>query len=221
MVKKQKSRSAVIVIPHVDDDFFSCWSVMSDPTYTDLKIVRCTTNERQENRAKIYEILKTPEYKGWVNPNLQVVNLFDPLPKDGELNQVSRKDVTTALDAIFSKDWIDELYFPAYSHHQDHEMVFKCCMSALRMRRSLQVRSMFKYTYMYHNLGDESCIYKPMTMLQVNHQVHILRKMNQLDTILDEKSVNSVDALKNDAIKHGKMINCQAAERFIPIRVVI
>lgn len=220
MVKK-KSKSAMIIIPHVDDDIFSCWSVMSSQDYTDLKIVRCTTNDRQESRAKIYEILKTPEYKGWVNPNMEIVNLMDPLPNDGELNKCSRRVITTALDKLFTQSTIDELYIPAYSHHQDHEMLFKCCLSAIRMRSSLKVKSMFKYIYMYHNLGDESCIYKPMTLLQVNHQVHVLRKMNQFDPILDENSVNSVEALKADAIKHGLMINHQAAERFIPIRVII
>jgi hypothetical protein len=74
---------------------------------------------------------------------------------------------------------------------------------------------------MYHNLGDDSCVFKPMSLLQVNHQVHILRKMHLLDPILDEKSVNSTDLIKADAIKYGKMVNQQAAERFIPIRIII
>lgn len=214
---------AVIIIPHVDDDFYSCWSIMSDTTYDRVEVVRCSTNKNQETRAKIYTDLMTdPKYDGWVNKNLVVTKLMDKLPQDGNMSLTPMRDMITALDKIFTTgDKIEHLFIPAISHHQDHEYLSKCCMAALRYRSSLIVESVFKYTYMYHNPGEDSCVYKPMTKLQSNHRSYILNKMNEYDNILSGDSVNSTKFLRSNDISNGLQINRQAAEKFIPVRVII
>lgn len=216
-------KTAVILIPHVDDDLFSCWSIMSDKSYDKVIIYRFTNDKRQTERAKIYDMLKLDPYSEWVNPNLEVRNATgdNPLYPDGELNKVDKKELTSLIDKIVTSERIDELYFPAVSHHQDHEALNHAAKASLRTRRSLKVVSSYEYIYMYHELWHAAVAYKPMTKEQVEHRTELINLMNTYDTIIDNDSLVSTIVIENDSTRNGRLINHYAAERFIPYVTVI
>jgi LmbE family N-acetylglucosaminyl deacetylase len=217
-----KKKVAMIIIPHVDDELFSCWSILTDKSYDKIIIVRCTTGDAQEARLKIYDELRnSPDKKDWLNSNIVFVNLFKVLATDGRFSsEYAESVVVTALDRVLQSEPITDLFYPASSHHQDHHYLNRCVRAAIRVRSSLKIKSIYEYVYAYHQLDESGSVYHPMTAEQLNQLMWVLERIHlEYCPILDDDSITSLKVVRADAERYGRIINVEAADRFIPIRV--
>ncbi len=68
---------------------------------------------------------------------------------DGQLDTMPRYEIISRLDGILDRGY-DQIYFPYASHHQDHQVVYESCFSALRQgarKNNPSLAAMYEYTY--------------------------------------------------------------------------
>lgn len=212
-------KRACIIIPHIDDDIYSCWSILSDKSYDEIVIVKVTQGAHQLKRETIHNLLMTdPDHYG-LNHNIRIEWLFgsrENSPEDGKTQLRPDLDYVTRLDKYTSQNFA-EFYYPSMSHHQDHALINRTCLAALRARSNRGVNKVFEYTYMYNYDTERAVCYKSMMPEDLIHKLMLLKDMNEYDPILDEYSVNSVDYVKQANLNFGLECNRFAAEKFILI----
>lgn len=215
-------KQACIIIPHIDDDIYSCWSVLSDMSYDKIVIVRCSSGPDQESRLTFHDRLVNAPSEFVLNPNIECVDLFGEFeknPLDGCIGKIDKRVLVTALDRFTSRKF-DEFYYPGRSHHQDHDVLNQCCLAALRPRKSNKVLKAMEYTYMYNHRDKDARIYRMMTIDQLNRKMEFLDLINLKCNIYGDPndcivSVNSREYVEQLNRTFGIEKNGYAAELFI------
>lgn len=210
-------KRACIIIPHIDDDIYSCWSILSDKSYDEIVIVKVTQGAHQLNREAIHNLLMTDPDRYGLNHNIRIEWLFgnrEESPEDGNAQSIPDFEYVTRFDKYTSQDFT-EFYYPSMSHHQDHVLVNRACLAALRARSSMRLKNAYEYTYMYNYDTERAVCYKPLNGDELDYKLKCLKDMNDFDSILDEYSVNSLDYVERSNRNFGTECNQFAAEKFI------
>lgn len=213
-----KKKTACIIIPHIDDDIYSCWSILCDKSYDEIIVVKCTTGEHQRNRVIIHDRLQEEPEMYNLNPHIKIKWLFgseDDTPQDGLLNKVHDVKLVSELDK-YVQSGIEEFYYPSDSHHQDHHKINKACKAALRPRESFKIKKAYEYTYMYNHSREDAVSYKAMTYQDLANKIKFLEDLDSYDGILSKSSVNSSRYVENSNMNFGWECGAEAAEKFIP-----
>lgn len=217
-MNSNNKKSALIVVPHIDDEVFSCWSVLISEEYDKVVVLPLTYNNNQKNRKKAYDNHSICFFKeGKVEICMDLANT-----PDGELgnSSVSRKLLVSQLDNYIYENNFTDIFIPNKSHHQDHKAANEICLASMRPRKSLKVKGIYGYSYMYHDNLEVNSIFSVLTKEQIKARTSFLLLMDEYDKILDEGTLNSVEILNNISRLAGVFVNADYADRFIPIRVL-
>jgi LmbE family N-acetylglucosaminyl deacetylase len=201
----------VIVIPHLDDDLYSCVSWMQKAYESDsyVNIVLLSTGTSQVVReTKYQEIYDTLGIKARI--------FFLDLFGDGESDQCSIKSMVKILDKFSS---IAKYFLiPEPSHHQDHENSYKACLASIRYRDSLrQDLEVYAYNYTYNHEFIQPNVYVKLSDEFFDKKIQCLKLLNEVDNILVNR-VNTVKVIESMAIVNGSKIGINYAESFRLIR---
>ena len=121
MVKKK----ILVVSPHIDDEVLGVGGYMAKKfVEADVLLVNYTLERLYEHNAmkKILGVNNT-------------FTLYDN--KDGVNDQIPSIDIIKYLDNLLEFNDYDELFIPYRSHHQDHQKIHDCCISAIRLRQDV------------------------------------------------------------------------------------
>lgn len=217
-------KTACIIIPHIDDDIYSCWSVLSDQSYDKIVIVRCTSGESQRKRKEIHDSLIT--HKGatpilGVNPNIEIRDIFGDFndsPADGTLEQVDKRIFISAIDKLV-REGFEHFFFPSESHHQDHAALYKHCIASLT-RDEGHVTQAYAYTYMYNHITENAIAYNVMSEGTLQNKIEFLNLLDKAAKIYTNRK-SSAEYVINMNRNSGIDCGADAAETFIPFKIII
>lgn len=181
-------RTITIIAPHVDDEIYSTMSVISSAISEGhkLNLVYCSYSPKQEERLKIVR-----EYfnKRYFRNVVFLYNFPGSFP-DGDSSKCNVKDLVAPLDGLIEES--DEVYYCAPSHHQDHKFVNDAVRASLRSRTSLsRLKLACEYGYPYNFQSVNSNLWRELTPNALEDKIEILKKLDEIDNILSENSVNS------------------------------
>lgn len=200
----------LIIVPHVDDEIYSCMSVIDKCLSSgehELTIAHTSSGEKQAERLAILKKHLQVAYSN--DPEFIRLNLFS----DGKAKFADMNNNTTFLDKlIVSHDFV---FIPAVSAHQDHIITHLNCMASVRYRESMKnVQGIFEYEYMYNHDNVSSEYFLELREEALNLKIEILKDMNLIDSILSESSVNSERYVRALSTINGCRANYLYAESF-------
>lgn len=205
-----------VIIPHRDDEFYSCMSVFPLANFlgADLHLYYFTKGESQNKRWRAYRQIK--EYLTIEYPKLNIVAHTLDLFPDGHPERIDMRDLVGAIDKItISSNW---LFMPSRSHHQDHEKINKACMASIRSRTTISgLLCVCEYEYMYNKEDNVGNLYLPLTDSEMALKIEFLKLIDKEDPILNHQSVNSIEYISQthrmDGFRYNS-VETKYAERF-------
>lgn len=204
----------LIIAPHVDDEIYSCMSIISHCLFNVKSLTIAYTCTGVSKQLERYKVVK--DYIDSYSPSfveLKFLNFWD----DGESTPIRSKEKVGVLDKLFESH--QYIFIPDRSHHQDHIYTNQHCISALRWRNSLNPKGVFIYEYMYNHDHVESNFIVELTRESFLDKINILNNLNQVDSILSDESVNSIHNVKSIAKVNGSRINKKYGESFKVLRL--
>src|ERR1051326_5203920 len=206
-------KNFTIVAPHVDDDIYSCSSVLEHVSRSEdvfFRVLFLSHGRRQEGRRKsIYHIYEN--IFGIARSKYEIVDLG--FFEDGMSSFSNLNHAVAKLDKYMESSTY--IFTTGDSHHQDHIITSTLVNAALRFRRSLQgLKGVFQYEYMYNHDQVPSEMFLPLSVTGIQKKLESLQQLNTVDTILNEGSVNSLEYVKSMATINGLRCNYEFAESF-------
>lgn len=113
MVKK------LVVSPHIDDEVLGCGGSIDENTF----IVECGVDEFHivSREERILELEKVKQVLG-----------FEYTVHGNQVNSYEIAPIIEQVTQAINQSRPDEIYIPYPSYNQDHQVVYKACMVALR-----------------------------------------------------------------------------------------
>lgn len=191
----------LIIAPHVDDDIYSCMSVIDKclrtPGVCELTIAYAASGIKQKERLEVLKSILKENYFGYM-PTFVEMELFP----DGQSKLVDLNYKISIVDKLMEN--CDYAFLPAVSQHQDHIITNIITNAASRSRQSLErVKGIYHYEYMYNMQQVPSEMILELLPAALELKVKILKAMNEIDKILSDKSVNSERFIRAWAVTNG------------------
>lgn len=201
----------VVVAPHMDDEIYSCMSVLQEAIYNQdpIWLVYASHGEHQEKRYEMYGKLSM-----MLGYDLTIIRL-DAF-EDGKSNETPIVNLVTNLDKIVAVS--KALFIPEKSNHQDHEYVYRACMSAIRYRDKLPKKFVcYAYNYVYNHEEIIPNVYQELYKGTFDIKYAFLGVLDRVDGILKDY-VNSGKVIEAIARVNGSKIPAEFGESFRLIR---
>lgn len=218
----------LMISPHPDDIEISCGGLVAQLTREghvvelvmvtgegDLTMqhskVTVTWEERKKEQEQAAEVLGISKVH-WLN--FAPASKFDTQP-------ISK--LVTALDAVLAEGW-DEAYIPLPSHAEDHNVVWKACLAALRPTKadSLNVYAYEQPTQFHgEQLGFAiNCTrYVELTEQDMAIKLEALGKHGSQVSTRANTLVGLGGVIKLAEMR-GMQIGVRYAEAFLPLKIV-
>ena len=131
-------KKITVIAPHADDEILGLggYLVHELQNGSEVSIIVVAMNE-----GRVKEFEKAVEV-------LEVKNAVILFPdKDSEMDTVPKKNIIKKFEVLIEDIKPDELFLPYPSQHQDHEVVYKCGIAAIRMKPGYVVPKVMLYEY--------------------------------------------------------------------------
>jgi LmbE family N-acetylglucosaminyl deacetylase len=144
----------LVVTPHPDDEVIGCGGMIirrvAEGHTVDLVVVTIGTVYKRHQEIKVTSDVRHQELKEAAK--LLGINNYSVIFKelDGKLDTLPILELITRLDTVLDEGGYDQVFFPYASHHQDHQVVYEACFSALREGARAcppSLIAMYEYTY--------------------------------------------------------------------------
>ena len=141
----------LIIAPHADDEILGCGGLIERACRKniELKVIIAAVGNMKHphNDAIITRDVRKKEVQEALNylGCSQFEVMFDD--KDSELDTIPKKELVGKLDQILTDFSPTMVFIPLPSYHQDHQVLFDVCISALRPNPSKQYKLIAMYEY--------------------------------------------------------------------------
>jgi LmbE family N-acetylglucosaminyl deacetylase len=199
----------MVISPHIDDEVLGCGGIIDEKTF----IVECGVDEFHivSREERILELEKVQQALGFK------YRVYD--------NQVNRYEIAPIIEQVtqaINQYRPDEIYIPYPSYNQDHQVVYKACMVALRPH---DVNYFVKKVFVYeetqviawdysHSIGQS---FKPNFFREID----IEKKLACYEMLKSQvRSFRSPEFLRELAQIRGRQAMVKNAEAFQCLRYV-
>lgn len=217
-------KKVLIIAPHCDDEMYgmggTILKMIDDGVQVNCMIgsvgdVNFEHNGMVKRDTRIEEfesIAKSMGFKGFI-----AKSGFD---KESKLDSIDIVDMVTEIDVLLNTIQPDTVFVAGPSFHQDHEVVYKAAIAALRPTRAFYVKNVILFenpTYMW-NLDWRK--FNPNMYLEIN----IERKVEEFKRCYcsqereNEMNMLSIGKIKDWARYRGMECNVGYAEAFTIVR---
>lgn len=225
----------LIITPHCDDETIGCGGLISelsnDPSNHILVVIVATHSDTYNYIADRVvsngeRLMETSNALHFLSPKryIKVVQLegFE----DGRLDKADMKSLVTQLDQQIRTFKPTAVLFPYSSHHQDHQVVYRASVAALRPTvdtNFIRLKAMYEYPYVNSwssNLNPNSKLYIPLSKDSIEKKEKaLLAYKSQL--VRDPRDILDVSSIINLAKVRGTEIGQDYAEALYPMSIVI
>lgn len=204
----------LIVIPHLDDELFSCFNVFmnaKESEHKEVNLLLLSYGESQDKRLSEYS--KIAKLLG-----IKITIIISRSFKDSGSDMVAIKDIVGVMDKLYPL--FSEIFIPELSHHQDHIVVHNASLAALRYRDSLSPSLVvYAYNYIYNHDFVLPNVYMRMNEEGIDLKIKCLKILDKVDNILSNR-VNSEDVIRSLAVVAGSKIPSEYGESFRLVRMI-
>lgn len=217
----------LIISPHYDDETIGCGGLIQrlKDVNCDVKVVFVTESVESNNYKtgitinnldRMMESVEALKVLG-LNVDEDMIVLEDY--PDGEMDTISIKKLIGDLDEIINTFKPTAVLFPYSSHHQDHQVVHKASIAAVRPKvetNFIQLRAMYEYPYMT-GWSDSSVptskLYVMLSEYELNKKYKALKKYeSQLER--DPRDPLHIQAVMDLAKTRGREVGERYAEAY-------
>jgi LmbE family N-acetylglucosaminyl deacetylase len=203
----------IIFSPHSDDAELGCGGAISKFSFSNNKclnvIFSCYNGDRKA------EAIKSAQY---LNMEVCFGNFID-----GEFDKEPFKNFVLFMDNIFKSYKVDSLFIPYPSFHQDHEIVYKAAIAALRPYSSnSSIKKILQYELPYTYWGpkiDGSSVYIPLSGEDVKNKLESIKCYSSQISI-EKYHPRNLNVVKDWTKMRGMEISTEYAEKFYLVKEI-
>lgn len=229
----------LIITPHCDDETIGCGGLIHSllKRGCEVLVYLISTHDRVYN---VYadRVVSHAERLQEMRDALDIlavhrhdVPLTLDFPKeifiDGKLDVYPLKQIVTCLDSVIKRFKPTAVLFPYGSHHQDHQVVCRASIAALRSTidtNFIKLRAAYEYPYVTsawdNTLNVNNRVYYVLDEFDMSSKRLALEKYKSQLNRGDPRDILSIDSISNLAVIRGTEIGQNYAEVFYPINVI-
>lgn len=218
----------LIIAPHADDEILGCGGLIEKACRfkNQVKVVIGAIGDiRFEHNIKEIVTARTRENELKNALSLLGCTEYDILYRSHEsfLDTIPMNEIVTKLDTIMNGFQPTMVFIPYPSFHQDHQVLFRACMSALRPapNKSYQLIAMFEYPLMvwqYPKINESGELYLDISK-SIDMKIHALNK--HTSQIREASHLISPESVKKWAEKRGMETGCNYAEKYYILKMFL
>jgi len=218
----------LIISPHYDDEVIGCGGLLSKLSGNpdvEVKIQMVCSKYGSHPDYKLSKLRKSESDKALSILGYDPSVFLSPFTyPDGYLDTISIRDLITRLDKVIKEYNPTAVLFPYSSHHQDHQILNKASIAALRplvSTNSIRLKAMYEYPY----LGTWSDTVLPASRMYVTLTEEELEKKKsallayESQLIRDRRDLLDSTSIVDLARVRGREIGQYAAEAYYPMSI--
>lgn len=206
----------LIISPHTDDEVLGCGGLMHHFQSEHIYVAQLTAgNEiRRREFESVMQYCRIPNYSILFEDHLHL-----------KLDTLPLSTIIHSFEAIIEQFKPSLVAIPFPSFNQDHEVVFRAGMAALRSKKRAQhfPKMVILYEYPQINWISLGGRFQPNLYLDISN--HLTEKIEMLklyeSQLVDEEYAVSIDGMVSLAKYRGKEISVAAAEAYEVRRWII
>jgi LmbE family N-acetylglucosaminyl deacetylase len=221
----------LVLEPHCDDETIGCGGLIRKLTAAGCGVYLAvaavgSTYQPHAGRVvsameRLQELLDATQVLGVTPERIQVK--FNGM--DGRLDQLPLAEVVGWLEQQLECTNPTAVLLPYPSHHQDHQVVYRAAMAALRPRTSLRLRLAAMFEYPFFDSWNYA-VYRGGKITvdisgQIRAKIEALRAYRSQILLRDRRDPLNISGIIRWASSRGAEIGVGYAESFYPLRMII
>jgi len=232
MIDLFNTKQWLIISPHADDAELGCGGIIARAKQEGIKVHVAVAVVKGEWHTRTREYVSSHQRLDELTASMNSVgvdfSVFNAIHDNEEfdLSSSSKHKLVSDIDALIYDISPDVIFIPLPSFHQEHKLVYDCCLAATRPTKSNSnnIKLIAAYEYPPAGWGESSSFLSNNGKLYINITEQMQSKIRLLDkyrTQLSEapNSLISIDGVKRLASFRGLESGYNFAELFYILRM--